>query len=836
LPSVSRYNASGPVVAALWYAWLASCPETIARAQEGASGRGVTPSDAGTAEPVAPAADGGETPAPDAGAAEPVAPAAVSGEGGTSGAAAETPPAAVPNPATPGTAAPSVLPPTAASADEETALGSIVITAQRREDTLQRTPIAISAFGQEQIQQQKISTFRDLAGRVPGLLVPLRSTAYTTQTYSLRGIGELDTYPEPSVAVYVDDVYLARSVGSIYDTPDLERVEVLRGPQGTLYGRNSSAGAIRFITKAPTAERTAGLSVRLGNYDDVELRARMTGAVLDDDKLNASVSAIRHERRGYTYSVPLDKWVNDINIWSLRSKLQSNLTDHFTITASGDVMFDRSNQSYYTPINQPNGVASGQKTDPDLTWSTTQPLNQTDVYGGSLTFEYDLDSHLALKLVSAMRGMHGPIYYDNDGVTYIKGDSYAGFNQNYETEELTLNGDYERLHFVGGVYYFNEYFHNHRLSQAASSPDNNVGTINHTNNRLYTQSIAGFGQADYHLTDELSVTVGARYTADFRSFQNLGEYESKRPLVYPLPGNFDPNLFGSLFSPAATRFNADNPTKTFAAFTPKLGAQYQFTADLLAYASFSQGFKSGGFDLRANTLNASVTPYRPQITTAYEIGWKSALFKNRVTLNLAAFYNKIKDLQVRAQSPGALGIPVNSLINTGDAHTYGGEAELAAEPTRGLRIGGSLALLRTAYDTFTATLPPNVTGAKTLLGLDFPLAPRVQANINFNYRLPIPMPGTWRIGADMPFESKRYIDIYDTPQTAVRAQYFVNGTVNYTASDERWSAGVSVSNLLDLRRPQSGGYAPSNAGTEALYYAGFNPPRMIVFFLNIGKI
>jgi iron complex outermembrane receptor protein len=825
---VSRSSSSSrPIVAALWYAWLLSCPDASARAQDTGSGAGSTRSllDAGAAQPPADAAISGEVGAADSGTA-PNAPKP-----------APEPAAAIPaGPASPESPAAPSPPPSAASADAETALGSIVITAQRREDTLQRTPIAISAFDQEQIQQQKISTFRDLAGRVPGLLVPLRSTAYTTQTYSLRGIGELDTYPEPSVAVYVDDVYLARSVGSIYDTPDLERVEVLRGPQGTLYGRNSSAGAIRFITKAPTAERTAGVSVRLGNYDDIDVRARMTGAVIDDDKLNASVSAIRHERRGYTYSVPLDKWVNDVNVWAFRSKLQSNLTDHFTITASGDAMFDRSSQSYYTPINQPNGVPSGQKTDPDLTWSNTQPFNQTDVYGGSLTFEYDLDAHLGLKLVSAMRGMHGPIYYDNDGVTYIKGDSYAGFNQNYETEELTLNGDYERLHFVAGLYYFNEYFHNHRLSQAASSPDNDVGTITHTDNRLYTQSIAGFGQADYHLTDELSVTLGARYTADFRSFQNVGEYESGRPLVYPLPNNFDPRQFGSLFSPAATRFNADTPTKTFAAFTPKLGAQYQFTPDLLAYVSFSQGFKSGGFDLRANTLNASVTPFRPQITTAYEIGWKSALFKNRVTINLAAFYNKIHDLQVRATSLGALGLPVNSLINTGEAHTYGGEAELAAEPTRGLRVAGSLALLRTAYDTFTAMLPPNTTGAKTLLGLDFPLAPRVQANVNVNYRLPIPMPGVWRIGADVPIESKRYIDIYDTPQTAVRAQYFVNGTVNYTAPDERWSAGVSVSNLLDLRRPQSGGYAASNAGTEPLYYAGFNPPRMIVFFLNIGKI
>jgi iron complex outermembrane receptor protein len=818
---LARFSSIGKAlrIASTLGMW-AAC-ETAALAQEPSEGAVV--GDAGVVTPDAsvvapPAAPAPELVAPVPSEPEPPPTAAAQGSGDA------------------GTPQETEAPATSAVTATDPQLGSIVVTAQRRSDTLQRTPIAVTAFGKETIEQQKISTFRDLAGRTPGLLVPLRSTAYTTQTYSLRGIGETDTYPEPSVAVYVDDVYLARSVGSIYDTPDLERVEVLRGPQGTLYGRNSSAGAIRFITKTPSAEREAGLSLRLGTLDDIDVRGRLSGAVLPDDLLNASVSLIRHKRRGYTYSVPLDKYVNDIDVWALRGKTKSRFGERFSVILSGDIMFDRSTQSYYTPIQQPNGVASGRPTDPDLTWSNTQPLNKTTVYGGSATLQYDLSNHLMLKSVTAVRGMHGPIYYDNDGVTYIKGDSYAGFNQNYETEELTLNGEYERVNFVGGLYYFNEYFHNHRLSQAAGSPMNDVGTITHTNNRLYTQSIAAFGQVNVKITDELTATVGARYTDDIRRFENAGQQEASVPLVYPLPDNFNPARFGSLFSPQAQQFMANLPWKKFDAFTPKLGAQYQFTPDVLAYASFAQGFKSGGFDLRATNLNASVTPFRPQITSAFELGWKSLVFNNRLMLNLAAFYNKIHDIQVRATSPGSLGPPVNSLINAGNAHTYGGEAELAAEPVRGLRVGAALAYLRTGYETFTAMLPPNVPGRTTLLGLQFPLAPRWQANVNFNYRVPIPMPGTWRIGADVPFESKRYIDIYNTQQTAVKAQVFVNGTLNYTAQNEFWSLGVSVNNLFDLRRPQAGGYAPTNAGTEPLYYGAFNPPRLVMFYLNLGKI
>ncbi|MBV9510491.1 MAG: TonB-dependent receptor plug domain-containing protein, partial [Caulobacteraceae bacterium] len=175
-------------------------------------------------------------------------------------------------------------------------VGEVVVTAQRRSESLQKTPVAVTAFNQETLKTQNISTFRDLAGRVPGLLEPRRSTAYTTQTYAIRGIGEIDTYPEPAVAVYVDDVYLARTVGSNYDTPDLERVEVLRGPQGTLYGRNSSAGAIRYITKEPSSTLGGELALTYGSYNNLQVQARLTGPILPDDKLNGSIAIDHHQR------------------------------------------------------------------------------------------------------------------------------------------------------------------------------------------------------------------------------------------------------------------------------------------------------------------------------------------------------------------------------------------------------------------------------------------------------------------------------------------------------------------------------------------------------------
>jgi iron complex outermembrane receptor protein len=714
-------------------------------------------------------------------------------------------------------------------------LETITVTAQRRTNTVQKTPISITALNEDTIRQERVSTFRDLSGRIPGLLAPLTTTALTTQTYSMRGIGEIDTYPEPSVAVYVDDVYLARTVGSLYDTPDLERIEVLRGPQGTLYGRNSAAGAIRFITKEPTAERTATLDVALGNYQDVNVKARVNGAILPNDLLNGSVSVVRHQRQGYTWDVPLSQWVNDMDIWVVRTKLKSQPTERLTLTLSGDIMWDRSTASYYTPVNQPNGVPTGAPTNPSITWSDTVPLNRTTVYGGSFTAKYELSDAVTLKSVTAVRGMHGPIYYDNDGTTYIKGDSYAGFNENYETEELSINGDFDRLHTVGGLYYFNEFFHNNRLSQSAASSLNDVGVIYHDDSRLFTQSFAAFGQADYEIVRGLSATLGLRYTVDFRSFQNIGESQSGVPLVYPLPGNYDPNQFNSLFGAGANSFVANAPTKAFGSLTPKVGLQYQATDDVLTYASFSQGFKSGGYDLRATTLAGSTTPYQPETITAYEAGVKSSLFGNHLTGNLAAFYNHISEFQVRATSPFSTP-PLSSLINSGSAHSYGGELEVAINPFSGFTFGTALAYLQTAYETFTATLPANVAGRTTLVGLDFPLSPNWQADWSINYKLPIPYPGTWRIGGDVPYESGHYLDIYNTPQLRVRPQAFVNGTVNYTSASERWAVGISANNLLDLRRPQSGGYTPTNAGQYANWYYAYNPPRFIDVYFQLLKL
>jgi iron complex outermembrane receptor protein len=715
---------------------------------------------------------------------------------------------------------------------DSSGLTDIVVTASKRTESIQKTPIAVTAISADGIQQQRITTFRDLSGRVPGLLAPKRSTAYTTQTYSIRGVGEVDTYPEPTVAVYVDDVYLARTVGSLYDTPDLERVEVLRGPQGTLYGRNSSAGAIRFITKEPTADRELFVSAAYGSFNNLDLQARINGAILPDDKLNGAFSVIRHTRDGWQYSVPLNRKVNDLDLTIIRGKLKSEVTDKLTITLSGDAMFDRSSQSYYTPVNQPNGVPSGRKTDPDITYADTLPYNHTNAYGGSLTVKYDIDDHLTLKSVTAYRGFDGPIYYDNDGVLAIKGDSYAGFKQYQETQEFNLNGEYGRFNFVAGLYYFYENFFNNRLNQATAGAVDNIGSVSRIVNTLRTRSYSAFGQANVKLTDKLTFTAGGRFTTDQRKYHSVVGNSTNVALHAPQEWGYNPDNFAVLYGPYQVNFVANPDPKRFSNFTPKLGAQYQWTPDIFQYASWSQGFKSGSFDLRSASLAGSTIPFKPQIVTTYETGVKTKFFDNRLSANLSIFYNDIKDLQVRATAPATLTTPAFSgILNAGKGQSKGAELEVSIAPFEGFRLDASGAYLQTKYKTFTAVLPANVAGRTTLLGLDFPLSPKWQSSFAATYVLPFKTAGQWKVALDGQYESARFVDIYNTAQTKVRKQIFFNGNIGYTGEDKSWSTGVNVKNIFDLRRGQAGGYA-LNAGSQVNYYRAYNEPRTVNIYVS----
>lgn len=704
-------------------------------------------------------------------------------------------------------------------AEEVTDIGltEVTVTAERRATDLQNTPIAVSSVNADALQQQGLADFRDLAGLIPNLVEPKRSTAYTTQIFSIRGIGETDTYPSPSVALYVDDQYLARSVGAMYDTPDLDRVEVLRGPQGTLYGRNSPAGAIRFLTPDPTDETRAYAEFGYGSYNEVDGRVTASGALVPG-VLDASIAYVHRQREGWMHDDTLDRDVNAITLDTVRAKLLLKARGDLQFLLAVDGMLDGSDASFYSAGVGTGPAATWAGSNPNTTGAALAPYNRTRTGGVSLRISDSLNDHLSFKLVSAVHAMNGPILYDNTGVAAISNINWAGFTQSQQTQELTLNGDWDRVHFVAGLFYFHEYFNNNRIAETAASAAGTSGTLNQYNSDLTTHSYSAFGEASYRVTDALTVTAGGRYTLDQERFINTGITAGGVPLIN---SGDQATLLNYAYRLAAARPGAAYATDNsgaWANFSPKVSLEYQWTPHLMQYATFSMGFKSGGFDLRATSAAQSSATYDPETTSTYEVGLKGEYFDRRLRLNLAAFYNDISNVQVSIYDQT---IPALRRMNGGDAYTEGVEIESSALPLPGLQWDASLAYLATGYGRFGGALPPgNLGGITTLVGRQFPLAPHIQINSGVNYTLPLPAAaGVVRVGINGQYQTAFFTDIYNSAALRMPAQSFFNATLNHTSADTHWYTALSVKNFTDRQ------YAQTGSVTAAYAYYGYNPPR-----------
>ncbi|MEY4511470.1 MAG: hypothetical protein RLZZ450_3592 [Pseudomonadota bacterium] len=302
--------------------------------------------------------------------------------------------------------------PTLVEAEAESArntLQSVIVTADRRETNLQSTPIAISAFGPSQLQERAVGSVRDLAGQVPNLSIARANISYTTQTYSLRGVGETDPIQEPVLAVYVDDVYQTRQLGAMMDFNDIERIEVLRGPQGTLYGRNSSAGALRVLSKDPGNEFRTNDSLTYGRFNQVKALASVSGALVKD-KLFASLSFLHNRRDGFVWDPTLHRDVNRINVDAARIKLRWTPTHKWDVLTTFNGMLDRSDTRSYVPNNQPGEFSKRRS------YSEVPPYQNLNQGGAALRIVHKVDPHLELKSITSTTGFNlKPVWYDNDG-------------------------------------------------------------------------------------------------------------------------------------------------------------------------------------------------------------------------------------------------------------------------------------------------------------------------------------------------------------------------------------------------------------------------------------
>lgn len=578
------------------------------------------------------------------------------------------------------------------------ALDEIVVTAQKRAQDLQDVPIAISAFDASFLEAAGVSTLDEIALRTPGLTMG-RFNAVQPEIY-IRGIGSTDQSAagDASVGVFVDGVYMGRLGTLDFDFFDLARIEVLRGPQGTLYGKNVVGGAVNIVTAPPTEEFEARVEATLGNYDRRGLRAYVNGGI--SDNIAGKFTASWLERDGYATSATTGNDLSDEDNVTLRGQLLFTPTDSMDITLAADWSRDRlagnnreclGEQFVFFPWFLPSSpfAASPCSPDPFLNEKTVDGFQDRDIFGLSATLRMDT-AFGEFTSITAFRNGEYDILEDFSGsdaplVTRRAIDEIDQWSQEFRLGDVAMDG---RLDWLVGVYGYradidrleNNDFSGNDVPLAAffGLPPGVLPSFNvfyFQENR--TTSYALFSQATYALTDAVSLTAGARYT-----------YEDKDSRVRT--EGFDPTG-GFLVAPYDVQ-----ASQSWNAFTPKLALDWRLNEELMVYASYAEGFKSGGYNGTSPSAEGAATSFDQEKAKNYEVGIKSELFDRRLRANLSAFFIDYADLQVFQLVDGARLI----VDNAADAESKGVELELTAVLADGLTVFGSYAYLNAEYKNF----------------------------------------------------------------------------------------------------------------------------------------
>lgn len=597
-------------------------------------------------------------------------------------------------------------------------LDRVTVTAQRVEESLQDVPIAVSAIESDALEQSGIDSVDDLSMRVPGLTIG-RFNPAQPQIY-IRGIGSTDQSAsgDASVGIFVDGVYISRHGAMDLDFFDLERVEVLRGPQGTLYGKNVVGGAINYVTREPSNELGARAEVQFGNYGRQDFRGLLEGPV--SDNVNAKLTINRKKRDGYSINATTGNDLSDNDSIGLRSQLHILMDNDLDILLSADYRRARlagtnrecvGEQFIFFPWFAPGSpfAASPCSSDPFVNEKTVDGFTNQDVWGLSATATWLLD-WAELTSITSFRRAEVDLKDDFSGsdaplvVRNVVDDS------DQWTQEFRLNGgDDSQLQWLVGYYFL--YADIDRLeNNDFSGNDAPLGLPPSLSfNPFYfqrneTTNHAVFGQLTRSLMDGLTLKIGARYT-----------WEEKRANIRT--EGFDPT--GSfLVEPYDV-----SPSDTWSSFTPMVSLDYRFNINAMAYLSYSEGFKSGGFDGTARDAASAKRGFDEEQASQVEVGLKSQLFDNRVRLNMAAFHIDYTDLQVFQLVDGA------SLVvsNAADATSQGLEAEFWAVLNDQWRIQGSYAYLDATYDRFINADGQNFSGNRLTR------APKHSYNIGVNF-------------------------------------------------------------------------------------------------------
>jgi iron complex outermembrane receptor protein len=845
-------------------------------------------------------------------------------------------------------------------------LEEITVTAQKRIENIQQVPIAISAFSAEALQQKAITSVDQLSNLSPNVNLdagaPFSGSDTVLSAY-IRGIGQDDFAfnLDPGVGVYVDGVYLARSVGANTTMLDVDRVEILKGPQGTLFGRNSIGGAISIVTRDPGNEFKVKGEVTGGSFNRLDTKVSMD--VPFTDQILSTFSFSEEKREGYQRRIPYVQnnaggtgagipdcttatcpYVVDspqqfpaagyasgstqggIDKWAARGKIVFHASDDIKLTVSGDYLHVDQTASPNTvlSIQSPqlaagslgtlanlclNGVPLGvlcssargglsptptpmpvspplagvnvdhnpynnylpldsrfETNNIDTTYSTGNNFSRLTNFGFGTVLDWKLDYGINLKWINAYRAMHWDAGMDLDGSP----ESYLATSfdmiQHQVSEELQLNGVAvdDRLNYAVGAYFFKEGGH---LHDYVTFP---LGLLMIDGpNDLDTRAEALYAHLNFKLTDQWSFTLGGRETKEHKEFQ--GYQTDDNGLSYKITGCFPPGAPNTLGAPAFlscqqalgfpvvghpyTYYPTGPFTQDYNNFSPTAGVDFHINQDMMLYASFSKGYKTGSWTTRLSNPHATYDAslhFNPEFAKSYEVGFKSELLDHRVRLNLAAFDTKYENIQLNSQ----VGISP-TIVNAGDATIYGFEAEAEAILGAGLSFTTGLGYTHAKYDALNNVIdngylltknscpesspnappsyvvPPNTPNAVALAhqatvaasfpnGMcELPKTPKFKASFGPQYVLDLPNAAAVQFNVDYTYVTHEFNDIGNTWQLERPDMSLVNAVATYRAPGRLWELAVGGTNITDKRYVVSG----QNQGGLAVVDASYNAPR-----------
>ena len=632
-------------------------------------------------------------------------------------------------------------------------LEEIIVTAQRRAESLQDTPISVTAFTSADLQNKGISDIAEIADFTPNMMfdtTAIISGSSSAAVIFIRGIGQsnFQVTNDPGVGTYVDGVYVSSAIGGVMDVIDVENIEVLRGPQGTLFGRNTIGGAINITTQKPSAEEGGSLQFTLGNLNKIAVRGTWDQPITENLLTKWTVGYKR--RDGYIKArTPLGSNANSTGLFSdsiarnqrdqgdenegaARISALYTPRDDLTITVAADITHIREASAastlagvqppaegglgqltfLYNTFDAPNvdvpGLGKGILYDdrfvsdnPEDESFQTGP-NGTDVDGLGLSgiIEWELSDNMTLKSITSYRETEAEFNRDPDGSPLQFTHTYNDFEHEQFSQEVQLYGNFfnGELDWITGVYYFTEDATDNLRAQLVPS----FGTVN-INGSAENQSIAVFGQVTWHVTDKLGLTAGVRYTQDDKELLPNFFYEADAGgLYYSEPGGTP--CIGSLSEAigAPCLFYGDEGIARtvpfelvedkFTKITPRFGIDYRLSDDWLTYFSYSEGFKSGGFNARTTAFREAVLGFGPEALKTFEVGTKWQGFNNRVRVNMAAFYSDYSDVQVTVIDDIAPGTQ-----NAGEIEIKGLEVEATALIGDSLLVNFGLGYLDSKY-------------------------------------------------------------------------------------------------------------------------------------------